>query len=922
MKGLATTAKLYLFAMYALGGTFLILNMLTWQVTEAPMLVVLCILASLALVIKVEGATKSSHYTFSFIMYGFAFLYLGVQGTVVIIIVSNLVEWLVNRQPWFTQLFNTAGYVFIINIAMFVFQWLSPGTSLLTLKAVLAIIASMAVFTTLNHLIVGIAIWMVRGENFKQSGIFEFLPITIDLTLLFSGALMVSIWDFNPYALVLFAFPIYLLYTTLRVPGLERQTEIDQKTGLYNHRHFMQHFKNELTRSHRFDRPLSVIMADLDLLRNINNTYGHLAGDEVVIGVAKILQQTVREYDMVARFGGEEFSIVLPETTLSEAYERAEEIRFAVEKAEFTVPTSVTPIKATLSLGVAQRDDFLQSSKDIIHNADTALYNSKIIGRNRVFAYSKDTQVEFSESKPDPQYLHEETMDANIDANRAKPGSLNAYQGAITKMIHGPAAAPASPPKEEQPKTKNPQETKDSLQPVNLFIGGLTFCAILLFVGFYFVAPGFYTITSIHSWLGLAVFVLLTIWAEWYSIDLYTRNTSLSTSAVPILAGTLLFGPIGSMALSTAYAIITGLRHRSTFNRYVFNFGNQLIAGMMYTIIISLFGKSFIEWSTLIQLGFAVTAAAIVYFLNTGMITVGMHLDSRQPMVPFWKEQYSWLFPIYLGMGIVAAAFIFGFKYDLVVGSLLVVVPLFLLRLSQTQYVNRTSVMVSEMREKNTILEKNTEEITKLNEGLLETLAIVIDLRDPYVFGHSENVANRATHIAIRMGLHQKQVNLIRNASMLHDIGKLGISENILSKPMKLTVEEYDIMKTHPKLGATILEKSPYLRPLIPAVHYHHEFYNGEGYPDSLAGNQIVIEARIIAVADAIDAMASERPYRKARNIPQIIDELKRCSGTQFDPLVAEVAIKILEETESAIVTERAIAQPEVQLQTQAIEVG
>ncbi len=161
----------------------------------------------------------------------------------------------------------------------------------------------------------------------------------------------------------------------------------------------MQHLENELKRANRFDRPLTIIMADLDLLRNINNTYGHLAGDEVLIGIANILKQSVREYDVVARFGGEEFSILMPETTLAQGYERAEIIRQAVHNAEFTIPTSVEPIKATLSLGVAHRENFEQSGKDIIHNADTALYHSKLKGRNRAFAYTQESYVDFGETK-------------------------------------------------------------------------------------------------------------------------------------------------------------------------------------------------------------------------------------------------------------------------------------------------------------------------------------------------------------------------------------------------------------------------------------------------------------------------------------------------------------------------------------------
>ena len=206
---------------------------------------------------------------------------------------------------------------------------------------------------------------------------------------------------------------------------------------------------------------------------------------------------------------------------------------------------------------------------------------------------------------------------------------------------------------------------------------------------------------------------------------------------------------------------------------------------MIYSVIILLSGKPFIEWDSAAQLIFATCAAIIVYLLNTSLITFGIHLDKGQPVVSFWKQQYSWLFPIYISMGIIAAAIVFGYKHDPLIGPLLAVVPLLVLRSSQVQYVNRTQSMVTELRQKNTVLEKNSEEITKLNTGLLETLAEVIDLRDPYVFGHSQKVADLATQIAIKMGLHEKQVKLIYNAGLLHDIGKLGISENHSFKAIK-----------------------------------------------------------------------------------------------------------------------------------------
>ena len=195
MKEMTIPTRMYIFASYLLGTIFLTWNLRNWQIKEPVMLVILCILASLALIIKVEGATNRSHYTFSFILYGFAFAHLGVPQTVIVIAVSNLVEWLVKRPAWFIQIFNTACYVIVINVAGFIFRSINPSLSLINPMGILAITLSMAAFTLLNHFIVGIIVWMARGENFHQSGIFDLLPLIIDLTLLSLGAMLVLIWD-------------------------------------------------------------------------------------------------------------------------------------------------------------------------------------------------------------------------------------------------------------------------------------------------------------------------------------------------------------------------------------------------------------------------------------------------------------------------------------------------------------------------------------------------------------------------------------------------------------------------------------------------------------------------------------------------------------------------------------------------------
>ena len=913
--------RIYMLVVDITGALLLSWNLLYWQINELVMLIVLCTLASLALIIKVEGATHRSHYAFSFIVYGFAFTHLGVSEAVIVIFVSNFVEFLVNRPAWFGPVFNTACYVIVINVAGIFFHGFNLDAALETPTDILAITASMTIFTFLNHLMVGVIVWMADGQNFRESGIFDLYPLIIDLSLLSLGAMLALIWNHNPYALILFVLPIYMIYSTMRVPALERQSETDLKTGLYNHAYLMHHLESELKRANRFDRPLTIIMADLDLLRNINNTYGHLAGDEVLIGIANILKKSVREYDVVARFGGEEFAILMPETTLGDGLERAEAIRIAVENAEFMIPTSVTPIKASLSLGVADREFFDQTGQDIIHNADTALYHAKLKGRNKAFAYTKEAYIDWTESNNNEPIKQEEPNSKTLDSGlNSYTDEANAYTASNVKKVPRPKLQTSTLLETASQNSEVIKPRNTSKAPVYFFISMLFALSMLLFGGLYLYAPALYTGFSFPFWLGLAGFAGLLVLTEMYQIDLYTKGTSLSTSAVPILAGTLLFGPIGSFVLSLTYAVCSGIKNQSQFNRLVFNFSNQLIAGIIYLFFIYQTGKPFIEAPTLVQLALAVLSAIIVYILNTSFISIGVHLDSGQPAFLFWKQQYSWLFPIYIGMGIVAAAFVFGYKHDPLIGSLLAIVPLLLLRVSQVQYVERTRGMVTEMRKKNTDLEKYTDEITKLNDGLLDTLAEIIDLRDPYVLGHSRGVTEIATKLARRIGLHEKQVELVRKGALLHDIGKLGISQEILAKPARLSPEEYEIIKAHPKLGASLLEKSPHLRPLIPIVSQHHEFYNGEGYPNKLAGNQISIEARIVSVADAMEAMSSDRPYRKSRSIEYIMDELRHNSGTQFDPLVAETAIKILREMESKKSIEKAIGLEQAQLQNSSTQ--
>jgi len=360
-----------------------------------------------------------------------------------------------------------------------------------------------------------------------------------------------------------------------------------------------------------------------------------------------------------------------------------------------------------------------------------------------------------------------------------------------------------------------------------------------------------------------------------------------------MLAGTLLFGPMAALILSVTLAAVALFKYRSPISRFFFNSSNQLIAAMLYLALIESTGEIFIYQPIWYQFLFCMAAVGIVYLVTTGLISLGVGIDLRASVREVWVEKFSWLATYYFAMGLIAYALIFSYQTAGLLGTIITLIPLMLLRFSQMQYIDRTKLVVQEIREKNTALQRSANEIHRLSDGLLDTLAEVVDLRDPYVLGHSKQVARYAVLMAKKLGLHPKQVELVRKAGLLHDIGKLGVSESILLKPDRLTPAEHNIVKQHSLLGAELMENSRSLQELTPIIRHHHEHYDGHGYPDRLRGADTPIEARILAVADAVEAMASDRPYRHGMTDQEILDELNRYAGTQFDPKVVKAFIQI-----------------------------
>jgi len=183
--------------------------------------------------------------------------------------------------------------------------------------------------------------------------------------------------------------------------------------------------------------------------------------------------------------------------------------------------------------------------------------------------------------------------------------------------------------------------------------------------------------------------------------------------------------------------------------------------------------------------------------------------------------------------------------------------------------------------------------------GVLSTiyaLAATVDAKDSYTYGHSRKVGKYATDIAVALGYSPDRVATLRAAALLHDIGKIGVSDQLLVKSGPLSAEDWEPIRAHPKMGVAIIKHVESLSGCLAAIQYHHEHYDGSGYPSGLKGENIPLDARILAVADSFDAMTSLRPYRHGKFTEgQAIEELNRCAGTQFDPHIVEVFVKLHE---------------------------
>ncbi len=312
----------------------------------------------------------------------------------------------------------------------------------------------------------------------------------------------------------------------------------------------------------------------------------------------------------------------------------------------------------------------------------------------------------------------------------------------------------------------------------------------------------------------------------------------------------------------------------------------QAVAGWVFVSLGGVCGAT-VGVSDLLPLA----AAGIAHvFTNLFILVFLLAIQNNQSPQEVWQKSFRWAVPVsvignVLGGGALALAFgLMG-----MVGVYIFLFPILSSWFSFRVYSSNSRKHVDDLENINLSLDET-------NHSLLETFGAIIDAYDVYTYGHSTQVAVYAKALAEKMGLPREEREDIFKAALIHDIGKIGIPETILSKPGKLSEEEYKIMCMHPAIGARIVRRMKGMEHLVPLIFYHHERWDGTGYPAGLSGWQIPLGARIIAVADSVEAMRSDRIYHKAKTMQQIRLELSACAGGQFDPRVVSAFLKIEEE--------------------------
>ena len=711
---------------------------------------------------------------------------------------------------------------------------------------------------------------------------------------------------------------------------LERQAQTDSLTGLYNHRFFHDRLRAELNRSSRAYESLAVVMLDIDDFKKVNDVFGHGTGDQILVALADVLRSSIRTSDIVCRIGGEEFAVIMPVCTATDARGFAERVTQRLAATEFEGAGTIT-----VSVGVSQGPEDAMNPRELVAYAETAMMTAKTRGKNAVVLFDELTDGRPVTHEPGRQDVR---SIAHLKMLQSLAGKLNRLND-VTRI--GEVIVSELRGLIDYHNCRVYVHEGDDLIPI-AFRGDLGEYSdenveeLKCRVG-----------EGITGWVaetGESLLLANAIDCEFAVTIPGTDDIDESMVAVPLRYGSRINGVIvlsklgigqfdqddvrllevlgghASVAIENARLYEAQRREADSAKQSaeianaLLDLGRELAAAEDLDAVLDrlvglstkILGSSLTSvWLQEPGTGDLVVRAMWGYSETDRERLAGLRfppqaaerfLQLDEPFV-LTPEQVSHL----PGVGETSAASdehrlfaVAPIQVDLMRKGFLVSV---LTEAAKPRITERKMQLLAGVAHQAKLAITNAMSFESLEQTFLSTveaLANALEANDEYTSSHARAITDMALEVGSKLGLDPKSLKRLELGALFHDIGKIGIPSEVLLKPGSLTPDERKVIEQHPELGERILAPIVRLSDVRPIVRHCHERFDGAGYPDRLAAEDIPLESRIILVCDAFHAMTTDRPYRGRLPLEEACKRLRDGAGTQFDPDVVGVFLDVL----------------------------
>jgi diguanylate cyclase (GGDEF)-like protein len=692
---------------------------------------------------------------------------------------------------------------------------------------------------------------------------------------------------------------------------LEHQARTDSLTGLFNHSVFHERLLESLQESSRTHAPLAVLMLDIDDFKRVNDVHGHAVGDELLRFLAEALRAIVRPEDAICRLGGEEFAVVMDECNGDDAVRVAERVQNRLAGVDFPGIGHMT-----VSVGLALGPEHAMNPRELAACAEAAMMTAKAQGKNQVVLYAEEAT-----QRPDAPGIERDVRSiAHLKMLQSLTGKLNRL--ADVREI-GDAIAAELRSLVDYHNCRVFVCDGDELLPV-AFLGELSSNTASLSLDLLRTRVG-EGITGRCAELGESIVVADAANCEFGRQIEGTDPIEESLLAVPLRYGTRVVGVIvvsklgldqfdeddvrllevlaGHAAVAVENAsLYDSARREAESATALLEFSRELaavsgpeeIAEIAVDLAASIIGSSrTVLWleddhARLVPKAFHGVEAEDRVRLATLEIRTAQ-LDHREEPYFSRPADYEKFLEDPPLPGVTYA--VAPFQLDRRMGCITAVV-------SDEDFGERELRLLAGIADQAKLALANAASYEGLEHtfvSTVEALANALEANDEYTSTHARWITDLSLRVGQELGLDERTLKRLELGALLHDIGKIGIPSDVLAKPGRLTAAERKLVQTHPELGERIIAPIDRLQSVRPIVRHCHERWDGRGYPDGVAGENIPLESRIIFVCDAYHAMTSDRPYRRRLSHREAVRRLHEASGTQFDPQVVEVALQVLE---------------------------